>query len=252
MNSVLIIGAGKVGTATGKALSGAVDYHDPFKGVINDDFEKYSYIIVCVDTVQSGPHDYRDLETVLNQINSVSFGGTVVIRSTVSPERLRHWNREYCFNYILFPEFMPQKDGMLISDKAWIVVLGGGEEHTRAFADDVLLSNNYPAARNLYNYVSKEEAAIIKLADNAALSTKLIYFNAIYKICENFGASYEAVRAAIAMDNRINGEHSIVPSPDDNMLGFGGHCLPKDLLAIADLDKLGLFDTINTINKKLR
>lgn len=252
MNSTLIIGAGKVGIATGKALFDAVDYHDPFKGVINDDFEKYEYIIICVDTIQSGPKDYTDLERVFDQIDSVDFDGLVVVRSTVSPEKIYYWNKEYSFNYILFPEFMPQRDGMLVSDKAWIVVLGGDPEYTKAFAEDVLFTNNYPAHAETYNYVSKDEAAIIKLANNAALATKLIYFNTIYKICEDFGASYHAVRQAISMDHRINGEHSIVPSPDDNKLGFGGHCLPKDLLAIADLDKLGLFDTIDTINKKLR
>ena len=252
MNNILIIGAGKVGLATGKALSDAVDYHDPFKGVINDDFEKYEYIIVCVDTIQSGPKDYLDLEKVFDQIDAAGFSGLVVIRSTVSPEKIYYWNKEYSFNYILFPEFMPQRDGRLISDKAWIVVLGGDQSHTKAFADDVLFTNNYPAHLDTYNYVSKDEAAIIKLANNAALATKLIYFNTIYKICEDFGASYDAVRLAISMDDRINGAHSIVPSPDDNRLGFGGHCLPKDLLAIADLDKLGLFDTIDAINKKLR
>jgi UDP-glucose 6-dehydrogenase len=252
VNNVLIIGAGKVGLATGKALSDAVDYHDPFKGIVNDDFEKYEYIIVCVDTIQSGPKDYQDLEKVLDQIDATGFGGLVVIRSTVSPEKVYYWNKEYSFSYILFPEFMPQRDGRLISDNAWIVVLGGDQSHAKAFADDVLFTYNYPAHPDAYNYVSKDEAAIIKLANNAALATKLIYFNTIYKICKDFGASYESVRQAISMDHRINGEHSIVPSPDDNKLGFGGHCLPKDLLAIADLDKLGLFDTIDAINKKLR
>ena len=63
---------------------------------------------------------------------------------------------------------------------------------------------------------------------------------------------YENIRKAIALDSRINGEHSIVPSPDDGKLGFGGHCLPKDLLAIAELDQLGFFDKIKEVNSMLR
>jgi UDP-glucose 6-dehydrogenase len=54
------------------------------------------------------------------------------------------------------------------------------------------------------------------------------------------------------MDNRIGGGHSIVPSPDDGMLGFGGHCLPKDLVAISEIDTLGLFKKISDINNHLR
>jgi UDP-glucose 6-dehydrogenase len=74
----------------------------------------------------------------------------------------------------------------------------------------------------------------------------------IYKICEDFGASYDVVRNAVGSDSRIGIAHSVVPSPDDGMFGFGGHCLPKDLLVIADLDKFGFFDNINKINRKLR
>lgn len=252
MNEVLIIGAGKVGMATGKMLSDSVDYHDPFKGIINDDFEKYQYIIVCVDTVQNGPDDYHDLESALDSIDRVEFNGLVVIRSTVSPKKIYSWDKEYSFRYILFPEFMSQREGSLATDEAWIVVLGGDASDTSSFTEEVLLTYNYPAKLDSYHYVSKDEAAIIKLADNAGLSVKLTYFNAVYQICEKFGASYENVRKAIAADQRINGKHSIVPSPDDGLLGFGGHCLPKDLLAIADLDSLNLFGTIDSINKKLR
>jgi UDP-glucose 6-dehydrogenase len=84
------------------------------------------------------------------------------------------------------------------------------------------------------------------------LSAKLTYFNAVYKICEKFGASYESVRNVIGMDSRIGIQHSVVPSPDDGKFGFGGHCLPKDILAISEIDDLGYFESVAKINKKLR
>jgi UDP-glucose 6-dehydrogenase len=84
------------------------------------------------------------------------------------------------------------------------------------------------------------------------LSAKLTYFNAVYKICEKFGASYESVRNVIGMDSRIGIQHSVVPSPDDGKFGFGGHCLPKDIKAIAEIDDLGYFDGIDKINNHLR
>ena len=250
-NTILIIGAGRVGTATNIAIGNVADYHDPYKGIVNDDFNKYEYAIVCVDSVKDGPDDYKDLESVLDSLTEQSYTGTVVIRSTVSPVKISKWDKKYFFDYIMFPEFMPQQKGRLITDSTWAVVLGGNLKTTHKFATK-LYSNGYPGERESYRYVSKEEACIIKLADNAGLSAKLVYFNAIYKICEKFEASYENVRSVIGMDPRIGIQHSVVPSPDDGKFGFGGHCLPKDIKAIAEIDNLGFFNNVKNINDFLR
>jgi UDP-glucose 6-dehydrogenase len=252
MKEILIIGAGKVGTATGISLGNMTDFHDPYKGIINNSFNNYKYIIICVDTVQTGPDDYNDLESVLSELSDYGYSGVVAIRSTVSPTKIDEWDYKYKLNYIMFPEFMPQRDGALVVDSAWIAVLGGDIETSRSFANEVLIKHRYPAPVDSYRYVSRKEASIIKLADNAGLAAKLIYFNAIYRICESFESSYENVRDAIGLDARINKSHSIVPSPDDGLFGFGGHCLPKDLLAISAIDDLGFFDVVDSINKKLR
>jgi UDP-glucose 6-dehydrogenase len=248
---ILIIGAGKVGTATGLALKNGVTYHDPYKGIINNNYDDYKYIVVCVDTVQKGPDDYADLELVLDELDSKNYPGIVVIRSTVSPIKISEWDSKYSFDYIMFPEFMPQQEGKLIIDEAWTVVLGGKTNSVASFGETLRL-NGYPGQKEIYRYLTKEEACIIKLSDNAGLSAKLTYFNAVYKICEKFGASYENVREVIGMDDRIGIQHSIVPSPDDGKLGFGGHCLPKDIKAIAEIDDLGFFNNIKNINIKLR
>ena len=187
MSNILIIGAGKVGTATNISIGSQADFHDPFKGIINNDFNLYEYVIVCVDTVQSGPDDYHDLESVLLELSEYKYSGLVVIRSTVSPIKLEEWDQKYSINYMLFPEFMPQRDGQLVTDNAWIAVLGGDYEDTTRFSKDVLIPNEYPADINTYRYVSKQEASIIKLADNAGLAAKLIYFNSIYRICKDWG-----------------------------------------------------------------
>jgi UDP-glucose 6-dehydrogenase len=252
MKKILIIGAGKVGTATNMQIGNVADFHDPYKGIVNDNFNSYEYIIVCVDTIQSGPEDYKDLESVLDEIDKHSYSGIVAIRSTVSPQKVMEWDARINFDYILFPEFLKQSSASeLIVDHAWIALLGGSKELTEKFAKDVLIDNSYPAPLDSYRYVSKEESAITKLAENAALASKVVFFNSIYKICQDFDTSYENVRDALGLDPRIGLSHSIVPSPDDGRFGFGGHCLPKDILSIAELDSLGHFNDIIRVNSDL-
>ena len=252
MTKILIIGAGKVGTATNISLGNVADFHDPYKGIINSNFNDYDYAMICVDSVQKGPNDYHDLESVLNELNDSNYAGVVVIRSTVSPKKIQEWDNKFKFEYILFPEFLKQLSvDTLITDNAWIALLGGDIDIITKFADDVLIKHGYPAHKDSYRYVSKGEAALTKLSENTFLASKVILFHAIHQMCEKFGLSFEAVRDALVIDPRIGSSHSFAPSPDDGMLGFGGHCLPKDVLAAAEIDDTGYINSILETNRYL-
>jgi UDPglucose 6-dehydrogenase len=119
-------------------------------------------------------------------------------------------------------------------------------------AKELLIDSGYCTDESKYYLCTQQEASLIKLADNAFLSTKVTFFNAIYDICQRHGYDYETVRDGIILDQRVGSAHTIVPSPDDGMVGFGGHCLPKDLGVIAEIDRLNLFLGIKKINDHLR
>lgn len=76
------------------------------------------------------------------------------------------------------------------------------------------------------------EAAIAKLAENAYLATKVTFFHELYLLCESRGADFEAVRAAVTADPRINPHHSQVEE-----LGWQSHCFDKDVPAFAQLSR---------------
>jgi UDP-glucose 6-dehydrogenase len=244
---ILIIGSGKVGSATGRSFRVSPAFHDPAKGMVNENFNLFKYLIVCVDTLQSGPTDYSDLDSVLSMLPE--YKGTVVIRSTISPEKIDKIKNENLFSLIMFPEFMNHEDFKNNAEANSRIVLGGDEKECLSFLK-IIVDLGYPCDSGYY-IVSATEASIIKLSSNAALATKLITFNIIHNLCEKYSADYESVRVAIASDIRIGPAHTIVPSPEDSMLGFGGHCLPKDILAIADMDDFGFFKKVNKINKLL-
>jgi UDP-glucose 6-dehydrogenase len=248
MPNILIIGKGNVGQATARSLpSATIDFHDPYMGMVINDPSNYSHAIVCVDTLQRGPADYQDLDSVLSYLNA--YKNIVVVRSTIDPDKAQELFELFGDNLIIFPEFMDHNDFKSQRDPASRIVLGGTDSKTREFFE-LLGDLGYPWIRDTF-FVSHEEASIIKLSSNAALATKIIMFNAIYKICNDYGVPYDEVRKAIGADSRIGLGHTLVPSPDDGQLGFGGHCLPKDIEAISNIDSLGFFNFISNLNKRL-
>lgn len=72
-------------------------------------------------------------------------------------------------------------------------------------------------------------AEAIKYAANAFLALKISYANELADYCESFGAAVDRVLEGIGLDRRIGREY-FRPG-----LGFGGSCLPKDLLALAHM-----------------
>ncbi len=72
-------------------------------------------------------------------------------------------------------------------------------------------------------------AEIIKHAANTFLATKISFINMIADLCETVGADVEKVAEGIGLDRRIGPEFLRAG------IGFGGHCLPKDLRAFVHL-----------------
>ena len=68
----------------------------------------------------------------------------------------------------------------------------------------------------------------------------------MYELCLKLGLDYDKVVEYSVYDKRIGNSHLSVPGPDGD-LGFGGHCLPKDLSAI-----ISLSDDLSSVNNLLK
>jgi UDP-glucose 6-dehydrogenase len=233
---ILIFGKGKVGQATSHALSRGVDntfgWVDPKLGLDVPDVNEYEVVILCVSSLENGPYDHSAVNQCLLRLHDEQFKGIVAIRSTLSPE----WSGLKTFDHlrmIHFPEFMKQH-GDHINDKPWVVVLGGKKDETEEFSKVLHLSGY--AKKDLVMHVDFIQSVIIKLGQNGFLATKVAYFNMIAKLCQQYNVDYGPVQCGITVDDRINAKHTNVPGWD-GMLGYGGHCLPKDALALAMVTK---------------
>lgn len=247
---VLIIGKGKVGEATAMALRDTeVDYHDPPKGLVVKNFDDYCLTIICVDTLRSGPYDHTIVHSVISELEAAQYKGIVLIRSTVSPEMVLRWKTMFQLRIVMFPEFMRQTDDLKM-DTPWAVVLGGDVVDTM-FVRDFLVRTLYCTDLSKYHLMTPVEASIVKLCQNAGLATKVIFYNMVNELCERYNASYERVRHGVGADERVGIQYSIVPSPDDGKKGFQGHCLPKDVACLAEIETHGFFTNLLSINKAL-
>lgn len=74
-------------------------------------------------------------------------------------------------------------------------------------------------------------AELIKYISNAMLAVKVSFANLVSFYAEKVGADVEVVLDAVGMDKRI-GRIFMYPG-----VGYGGSCLPKDIMALIDMKK---------------
>lgn len=251
MNSIVIFGQGVCGTATAAIFNNDVDYYDPPKGLIIEDFSNYCYAIISVPTngTETGL-DYTDVEHCYEKLLRGGFNGIVLIRSTCDPVFLKRISEVY-EKTVFWPEFLTEANSVNDALKPRLVVFGTEDSSLIEHIEKLLI--DYGHAQHMpWHITDIKSAGLIKLGINTALSSKVTMFNSLYDISEKHGCDWEAVRWAITSDERIGRHHTSVPGPDGKR-GFGGKCLQKDSNALAKLDETNVYlDSIRQYNKTIR
>jgi UDPglucose 6-dehydrogenase len=92
---------------------------------------------------------------------------------------------------------------------------------------DMELKNNL-IKYNKLEFVSSNEAEMIKYFKNVFLAVKVGICNEIEMFCSKKQINYNTVRNLACDDDRITSSHTHVPGHDEKR-GFGGTCFTKDI-----------------------
>ena len=254
-----IIGQGYVGTAIkiGFKEHYDIETYDKFdlakstRSTIKDIVDRTDIIFVCVPTPmrKDGTCYTGIVEEVIREINETADGQIIVIKSTVPPGTTDRINQEYTRSTVIFnPEFLTEANFLEDFKNQSRIILGGDRKGTNKLRQ--VYSKVFPHATIVKT--GSKTAEMVKYFINCFLATKVSFANEMKYICDSIDLDYDKVVEYATYDERLGKSHWAVPGPDGD-LGFGGHCLPKDLSAIINqFETLGLLEAVEQVNDQVR
>ena len=236
-----IIGKGTVGKAVYEGLEYLghnMCFFDPaYEGSSLNDVLDTDVVFVSVPTNQApnGDCDTSIVEKVVDELNAAKYMGLIAIKSTVVPGTSEKLAKQYTnLRLCSVPEFLRAKHALSdFTDNHDLLIIGAHEKAD--FAIIAAAHGKYP--KNI-SCVSPTEAEIVKYFNNVHHAMSVTFANITYDVCKKMGADYMNVYDAITKRDCFNSAYLMA---NENMRGYGGHCLPKDTSAWNNLIKnLGL------------
>lgn len=241
-----IVGYGIVGQAIARSFeitskgSDRILFYDKYKKSqpLDQVASRCEFIFVCLPTPMKKDESDIDLsiiDEVIDQLTPITnyTNKVVVIKSTCVPGSTENYEKLYPQTHFAFnPEFLTEANPM----KDFLV----STHHIIGASNDLVsrrLSNFYQ-----HRFPNSEifqtdtiTAECVKYFRNDFLAVRVAYGNLWFDYCEAKGVKYEEVKKLASLDPRIGDFHFDVTT----RRGFGGKCLPKDLVAtIADFTKV--------------
>jgi UDPglucose 6-dehydrogenase len=241
-----IIGYGVVGKAVAEAFrtqSHTIIWHDKYidNSPELSDLSDCECIFICVPTETINSRcDTSIVKQVIDDLGQIDFAGLIVIKSTVEPGTTQkiidtHPNLKICF----VPEFLHQDNALydfMYSSKTLIV--GTDSEQIFGFLAGLHAPFCLDAIKS-----SPTEAELVKYFSNNFNSVRVVFANIYYDVCKKLGADYDRVLASAVSINSIVNDYYL--KCNENLRGFEGKCLPKDIVAFDGFVKeLGLSATL--------
>ena len=215
-------------------------------------------VFICVNTPSApdGTADVSQVYEVARDVGQLMKGYRIVVNKSTCPvgttDRIREILSEatQCdFDVVMNPEFL--KEGNAVDDflRPDRIVIGCDEVRVVEIMKELYA----PFLRTGRPFITMDvrSAEMTKYAVNTMLASRISLMNQLAGIAEAYGADIGKIREGLASDERI-GSSYLFPG-----LGYGGSCLPKDVLACAHLARSksldsDLLDAISATNTRQR
>lgn len=239
--NVGIIGKGTVGSAVYEGfrrLGHDLSVYDPkitqsqMSDVLHTDLV---YVCVPTDSTEQGLCDISIVDQVCQELNLIEYQGLVCIKSTVIPGTTDQLIQKYPnIRMCVVPEFLRAASalGDFINDHD-VLVIGA---YQKEYFDLIKISHGHYPKTTIC--VTPAAAEMTKYFHNVHNAMEITFANVINGMCKQLNIDYQQVYAAVTKRSNINGTYL---RAGDQWGAFGGHCLPKDTLALHKLqNQLGL------------
>jgi UDPglucose 6-dehydrogenase len=239
MSKFGIVGYGIVGKATQLALldDAEVKICDPALGAPIENLKDCEYVFFSIPTVVS--EDIKKLIELIVEVKSQNPSTVIVVRNTL-PVGTGSLIQDIIQDKILYiPEFLRDRVWQDDSQRGIFVVGHDGAEIPK------WLQDKQPIVCSLI------EAEILKMFSNNYAATRVVFANHFYELSKTFNADYSSI---VEMFHKVEHDQTYLEA-NENLRGFGGKCLTKDLDFIIDTFKqLGInqtyFDAIKKDNQQ--
>jgi UDP-glucose 6-dehydrogenase len=244
--SIGIIGFGIVGQAVAYGFSNyEIHTYDKYQKTetLPSVVKSSEFIFICLPTPIKSDESGIDLSIIEDNVQEIvkytdNTDKIIVIKSTVVPGTTaglaaKYPKSHFCFN----PEFLREASFLQDFVNTDRIVIGADSDVI--FRRVSALYQSIMPSTPIFS-TDPTSAEMVKYMANCLLSTKVIFANEMYDICQNLGIKYEEVKKMVVADKRIEDTHLDVTTNR----GFGGKCFPKDLLALRALAKSRKVDTL--------
>jgi UDPglucose 6-dehydrogenase len=213
-------------------------------------------VFICVGTpsLADGSADTSQVFSVVDAIGQAMDGYRIIVIKSTCPVGSTDQIRKRLgaatsvpFDVVANPEFMRQGSALDDFMRPDRIILGCEDVRVEEIMKELyapFLRTGKPLL-----LMSVRSAEMAKYAVNTMLATRISFMNEIATLCEAYGADVSEVREGLAADTRIGASY-LFPG-----LGFGGSCLPKDVVACSKLaEQAGLkshiMDAVSAVNQE--
>lgn len=237
-----IIGKGVVGTAVYegvKHIGHQASFYDPaypeskFEDILDTDVV---FIAVPTDQAPDGKCDTTIVERVVRELSEAGYKGLAAIKSTIEPGTCRklaaNWPK---LRICSVPEFLRARSAL--ADFLYnhdLLVIGSDNPDDYAIIREV-----HKGLPDRVAEVNPTEAELIKYFNNVHHAMNVTFANIMYEVGKKLDADYDTIYETITQRACFNPAYLRC---NENVRGFGGHCLPKDTSAYNYLIKKLGFD----------